>query len=109
MKQKWLKLNPGKKVVCLLQAVLIVAAIILYIALQGSVNVLICGVFLCLVTIVSVLYAEEMFQHKIRKKVADPKNAIPSPMELFSRWVSWILCTALSVGLFILGLTGMGL
>ncbi len=107
MKQKWLKLNPGKKTVCLLQAVLTVAAIILYIALQGNVNVLICGVFLCLVTVVSVLYAEEMFQHKIRRKVADPKTAIPSPMELFSRWVSWILCTALSVGLFILGLTGM--
>ena len=107
MKQKWLKLNLGKKGICLLQAVLIIAAVILYMALQGSVKVLICGICLCLVNVISVLYAEEMFQHKIRKKVADPKNAIPSPMELFSRWVSWVLCTALSVGLFILGLTGM--
>ena len=109
MKQKWLNLNLGKKGICVLQAVLIVAAVILYIVLQGSYRILICGILLCLVNVASVLFAEEMFQHKVRKRVADPKTAIPSPMELLSRWISWILCTALSVGLFVLGLTGMGI
>lgn len=107
MKQKWLNLNLGQKVICILQAVLIVVFAILYAVLQVSSPALAFGILLCIVNAGSVLFVEELFQRKIRKKVENPKAAIPSPMERLSRWISWFLCTVLSVALFVLGLTGM--
>lgn len=107
MKQRWLNLNLGQKVICILQVVLIVVFAILYAALQVSSHALAFGILLCIVNIGSILFVEELFQRKIRKKVENPKIAIPSPMERLSRWISWFLCTILSVALFVLGLTGI--
>ena len=108
MKQKWLNLNLGQKAICVLQAVLIAVFAIVYAAMQIQSPGLSIGVLLCIVNAASVLYADEMFRWKIRTRVAEPEKAIPSKTELASRWVGWILCTAVSVLLFILGLTGMG-
>lgn len=108
MKQRWLKRNLGQKVFCLLQATLIIVFAAVYAVKQISSPTLAFGILLCIVNAGSILFVDELFQRKVRKKVEDPKTAIPSPMERLSRWISWFLCTVLSVALFVLGLTGMG-
>jgi len=108
MKQKWLNLNLGQKALCVLQAVLIVVFAVLYAVMQIESPGLSIGILLCLVNAFSILYADELFRWKIRSRVADPKTVIPSKAELGSRWVGWVLCTAVAVLLFVLGLTGMG-
>ena len=109
MKQKWLKLNLGQKILCILQVVLVGIFGAMYAVRQVESPGLSIGCILCIVNIASILYADEMFRWKIRGRVAEPEKAVPSKTELASRWVSWIICTAVSSLLFVLGLTGMGL
>lgn len=107
MKQRWLKRNLGQKVLCLLQAALIMVFAVVYALMQVDSPALAFGILLCVINAGSILFVDELFQRKIRKKVGDPKTAIPSPMERLSRWISWFLCTGVSVALFVMGLTGM--
>ena len=107
MKTKWMNLNLGQKILCILQVVLAGVFAIIYVARQVESPGLSIGCILCIVNIASILYADEMFRWKIRSRVAEPEKAIPSKTELASRWAGWILCTAVSVLLFVLGLTGM--
>ncbi len=109
MKQRWMKRNLGQKIFFLLQPALIIIFAVVYAVKQVNSPVLGFGILLCLFNAGSILFVDELFQRKIRKKVEDPKNAFPSPMERLSRWISWFLCTVVSVGLFVLGLTGMGM
>ena len=101
MKQKWLNLNLGQKALCVLQAVLIVVFAVLYAVMQIESPGLSIGILLCLINAFSILYADELFRWKIRSRVADPKTVIPSKAELGSRWVGWVLCTAVAVLLFL--------
>lgn len=107
MKTRWTKLNPGQKTVCILQVVLVGIFGAVYAVRQVESPGLPIGCILCIVNVISVLYADEMFRWKIRGRVAEPEKAVPSKTELGSRWVGWFLCTALSTALFVLGLTGM--
>lgn len=107
MKTKWMNLNLGQKILCILQVVLIAVFGIIYAVQKVESPGLSIGCILCIVNIASILYADEMFRWKIRTRVAEPEKAVPSKTELASRWVGWMLCTAVSVLLFVLGLTGM--
>lgn len=109
MKQKWLNLNLGQKVICALQAVLMAAFAILYAVLQVESPGLSIGILLCIINAATILYADELFRWKIRHRVEDPKTVIPSKTELASRWVGWVICTGVSLVVYIVGLTGMGL
>ena len=109
MKQKWLNLNLGQKVICALQAVFVVIFAILYLAMQVQSPGLSIGILLCIVNVFSILYADELFRWKMRHRVEDPNTIIPSQAELGSRWVGWALCTGVELAVFIVGLTGMGL
>lgn len=108
MKQRWLKRNLGQKALCLLQAALILVFTFVYAVMKVDSPALAFGILLCIINAGSILFVDELFQRKIRKKVEDPKTAIPSPMERLSRWISWFLCTFLSVALFIMGLSMAG-
>lgn len=109
MKEKWLKLNLGQKAVCILQALLVVVFAVIYAVMRVDSPGLSIGILLCIINAVSVLYADELFRWKLRGRMAEPEKAIPSKTELGSRWVGWFICTGVSILLFVLGLTGMGL
>lgn len=68
---------------------------------------LLCGIFLCVACMVSLLYADQLFRWNLRFSIRNVENAEPSDWELFSRWVGWLLFTVLAPAIFILGLTGM--
>lgn len=108
MKQKWLNLNPGQKAICALQVVLIVVFAIVYAVVQIESPGLSIGILLCIINAVTVLYADELFRWKMRHRVEDPNTIVPSKTELGSRWVGWVICTGVSLVVYIVGLTGMG-
>ncbi len=107
MKTKWTSMKLGQKILCVLQVALVGIFGVAYTVRQVESPGLSIGCILCIVNVVSILYADEMFRWKIRSRVAEPEKAIPSKTELASRWVGWILCTAVSILLFLFGLTGM--
>lgn len=68
---------------------------------------LLCGIFLCVACMVSLMYADRLFRWNLRFSIRNVEDAEPSDWELFSRWIGWLLFTALAIAIFILGLTGM--
>lgn len=68
---------------------------------------LLCGIFLCIACMASLLYADNLFRWNLRFSIRNAEDAEPSDWELFSRWVGWLFFTVLAIAIFILGLTGM--
>lgn len=77
------------------------------VAWRANFTGLACGIVLCVVCMVSLLYADELFRWNLRFRIRNTEDAEPSEWELFSRQLSWVVCTGLAVVIFILGLTGM--
>lgn len=62
------------------------------------------GVFVCIVTAVSVLFAEELFQLGLLFRVRDPEGAEPSDWVLAGRYIGWTVLPFLAMALFFIGL-----
>lgn len=68
---------------------------------------LLCGIFLCVLCMISLLYADRLFRWNLRFSIRNVEDAEPSDWELFSRWIGWLVFTGMAIAIFILGLTGM--
>lgn len=62
------------------------------------------GVFMCLVTTVSILFADELFRWKLSFRVRDAYDIEPSDWELISRNIAWTLIPIAILILFVKGL-----
>ena len=62
------------------------------------------GVVICVVTALSILFADELFRWHISFRVADPDNVEPADWEIISRYISWTLLPILAAIVFIMGL-----
>lgn len=62
------------------------------------------GIFVCIVTVVSVLFAEELFWLSISFRVQDPDQAEPSDWELAGRYIGWTALPILALVIFFMGL-----
>ncbi len=62
------------------------------------------GMLLCVLTAVSILFADELFRFGLRLQIRDAEDAEPSAWELIVRYVSWTLLPILAGNLFIMGL-----
>lgn len=65
------------------------------------------GAFFCAAGAVSVLWADRLFRFRLRLLTADAGGTSPSPWELYSRWVGWIVLTLAALVFFALGLSGL--
>lgn len=74
---------------------------------RANLTGLLCGIFLCVACMVSLLYADALFRWNLRFSIRNAEDVEPSDWELFSRWIGWLLFTVLAIAIFILGLTGM--
>lgn len=77
------------------------------VAQRANVMGLLGGIFLCVLCMISLLYADRLFRWNLRFSIRNAEDAEPSDWELFSRWVGWLIFTGMALFLFILGLTGM--
>lgn len=62
------------------------------------------GVFLCAVTAVTILFADELFRFQLSFRVRDVENAEPTDLEIFGRYVAWTVLPIAALVIFALGL-----
>jgi len=71
---------------------------------KGDWSVWFLGVFLCVITAVSILFADELFRLSLVFRVQDPYRVEPSDWEIASRYIAWTVMPVLILILFITGL-----
>ena len=107
VKKKFLFLTWPQRIMVFLQCFLIVLFSILYAALscpESGWYLFALGIFCCIVCVISVLFADDLFRWHLRFRIRDADDAEPSDWELFSRWVGWIMVTICALIYFIVGL-----
>ena len=62
------------------------------------------GVFICSLTAISILFADELFRFNLAFQIRDADCAEPSDWELSSRYISWTVLPVLALIIFIIGL-----
>ena len=63
-----------------------------------------CGVLMCAVTAVSILYAYELFRFQMSFRIRNADRAEPSDWEIDCWYISWTLIPLMSLIVFIMGL-----
>lgn len=71
---------------------------------KGDGRVWFAGAFLCMLNILSLLFAEELFRMNLAFRIRNVDSAEPSDWELAGRYVSWIAVTVVALVLFVAGL-----
>ncbi len=62
------------------------------------------GVLICIVTAISILFADELFRWSLSFQIRDADRAEPSDWEIATRYIAWTLCPILAMGIFVVGL-----
>ena len=62
------------------------------------------GVFICLITAASILYADELFRWGLSFSIRHPERAEPSDWEIAGRYISWTALAVMALAVFIIGL-----
>lgn len=62
------------------------------------------GVFLCAVTAVTILFADELFRFQLSFRILQAEDAEPTDLELFGRYVAWTVLPMAALVIFALGL-----
>ena len=62
------------------------------------------GLLICVVTVISILFADELFRLDISFKIRDVERAEPSDWEIACRYISWTVFPLIAMILFIIGL-----
>ena len=62
------------------------------------------GVFICLITAASILYADELFRWNLSFSIRHPERAEPSDWEIAGRYISWTALAVMALAVFIIGL-----
>lgn len=62
------------------------------------------GVFLCAVTAVTILFADELFRFQLSFRILQAEDAEPTDLELFGRYVTWTVLPIAALVIFLLGL-----
>ncbi len=62
------------------------------------------GVFICIIIVISILFADELFRLKLSFEIRNADRAEPSDWEITSRYFSWTIMPGLAMIIFIMGI-----
>ena len=62
------------------------------------------GVFICILNVLSILFADEFFRLKLVFSVQNVENVEPSEWAITARYISWTAMTVIALVIFIMGL-----
>lgn len=62
------------------------------------------GVLICVITTISILFADELFRWHLSFRIRNVDQAEPSDLEICSRYISWALMVLIALVIFINGL-----
>ena len=71
---------------------------------KGDLNAWLYGAFICAMTAVSILFADELFRFSLSFSIRDPERAEPSDWEIASRYIVWTIMPIAALISFIAGL-----
>ena len=63
-----------------------------------------CGVVVCFVTAISILFADELFRFNMAFQIRDAETAEPSEWQIAGRYISWTILPLMAMIIFIMGL-----
>ena len=72
---------------------------------KGQWSIWLIGVLACVLTAVSILYADELFRRRLSVQIRNAELAEPSDWEITNRYIAWTVLPVLALILFIAGLT----
>ena len=62
------------------------------------------AVFICILNVLSILFADELFRWNLLFQIRNVENAEPSDWEIAGRYIGWTVMTIMSLVIFIIGL-----
>lgn len=62
------------------------------------------AVFICILNVLSILFADELFRRNLAFRIRNADLAEPSDWEIAGRYISWTVLTIIALALFIMGL-----
>lgn len=71
---------------------------------KGEWSVWFYGVIICIITAVSILFADELFRFNLAFQIRDAEKVEPSEWEIAGRYISWTVLPILAMVVFVLGL-----
>lgn len=63
-----------------------------------------CGMLLCVGTVVSILFVEELFQLSMSLRIRNAEQAEPSDWEIAGRYITWTVLPVAAMVIFVMGL-----
>ena len=102
--ERWKNLNGFQKVVLILSIVMLLVFSVLYLIHKGSFLEWFGGALFCVITIVSILFADELFRLRLVLRVQDVDLIEPSDWEIASRYIAWVLMTIMAFVVYMMGL-----
>ncbi|NLJ69881.1 MAG: hypothetical protein GX328_00255 [Clostridiaceae bacterium] len=71
---------------------------------KGEWSVWLLGVFICIITVISILFADELFRFGLSFRIRNADQVEPSHWEIIGRHIYWTLLPIFAIIVFILGL-----
>ena len=62
------------------------------------------AVFICILNVLSILFADELFRWGLLFRIRNVEDAEPSGLEIVGRYLGWTVMTIMAFGIFIVGL-----
>lgn len=62
------------------------------------------GLFICIATAISVLFADEIFRYNMSFRIKDAEDIEPSDWEIASRYFAWMILPFIALLIFVIGL-----
>ena len=62
------------------------------------------AVFVCILNVLTILFADELFRWNLAFQIRNVENAEPSDWEITQRYIAWAVMTIIALVLFIMGL-----
>ena len=62
------------------------------------------AVFICVLNVLSILFADELFRWNLRFQIRNVDHAEPSDFEIAGRYISWTVLIIMALVVFIMGL-----
>ena len=63
------------------------------------------GVVICIVNVLTILYADELFRWNLMFQIRNVESAEPSDLEIFTRYIGWAILIFVAFILFYMGVT----
>ena len=104
--ERWKNLNGFQKVVLILSILMLLVFSVLYLIHKGSFLEWFGGALFCVITIVSILFADELFYIRMSFRVENINDVEPSDLEIAGRYIGWTLEPIMALAIFLMGLLG---